>query len=74
MIYFDQVIPSTKQGIVDLLQAEQLTSEEEKHVLRKEIFERFGLTGLTSIFSGDASGRFGAHIRIISARQMAAYN
>ena len=29
---------------------------------------------ITNFFSGEASGRLGAQIRIISARQIAAYN
>ena len=36
--------------------------------------EKKRLILFTSNFSGGASGKFGAHIRIISARQIAEYN
>jgi hypothetical protein len=53
-----------------------LTSKKKKHILKnKEKYEHLkGNFLFTNNFSGGASGKLGAQIRITSARQIAAYN
>jgi hypothetical protein len=55
-----------------------LTSEKKKHILKKKNKERYKYLRenilFTNNFSGGASGKLGAQIRMTSAKQIAAYN